>query len=96
VRGTRPWKRASSTTEDGIDVRFTQREGTLYALLLGRPKTPEVRIRDLTAAPGSTARWLGTDADLSWEQHGTDLTVRVPDPIPEQAAHALRFTASAS
>ena len=91
IRGTRPWIRAATTTADGIAVRFTQKRDTLYAILLGRPKVPEVRISNVTAVPGSPMHLLGVKGNLEWSQNGEDLEVRLPSILPEQAAYAIRL-----
>ncbi|MCP5039670.1 MAG: alpha-L-fucosidase [bacterium] len=91
IRGTRPWKRAASTTSCGIPVRFTRKQRILYALLMGTPKGVEVRIVDLQVAPGSELQLLGHEDRLDWEQRGADLIVHLPAGIPHRAAHAIRI-----
>ena len=44
IRATRPWTRAESKTSDGIPVRFTRTQDSLYAILLDSPREPEVCI----------------------------------------------------
>lgn len=91
IHGTRPWTRAESTTTSGVPVRFTRKGNALYALLLGTPREPEIRIRGLRPPAGSEVRWLGSDERLRWQQSGDDLCVRLPAPLPDRAAHALRM-----
>jgi alpha-L-fucosidase len=91
IRGTRPWSRAESTTACGIAVRFTRKDGALYALLLGTPRAVEVRIQGMRPAAGSEVRLLGYDERLTWRQNGEDLIVQLPAPLPDQPAHALRM-----
>jgi alpha-L-fucosidase len=49
IHGTRPWTRTQATTAEGVDVRFTQAGGAVYALLCSTPSPgsrvtiPEVR-----------------------------------------------------
>ena len=92
MRGTRPWTRAESTTACGVPVRFTRRDSSLYALLLGTPRAVEVRIQGMRATAGSAVRLLGHDQRLTWRQSGEDLIVRLPAPLPDQPAHALGMT----
>ena len=91
IRGTCPWSRAESTTSEGVPVRFTQNKNALYALLLDTPREVEVRIRNLRAAAGVEVRLLGSDQRLQWHQSGDDLIVRLPAPLPDRPAHALRM-----
>jgi alpha-L-fucosidase len=96
IRGTRPWSRAESTTACGIPVRFTRKDGALYALLLGTPRAVEVRIQGMRAPAGSEVRLLGHDDRLTWRQSDEDLVVQLPAPLPDQPAHALRVTSPRS
>jgi alpha-L-fucosidase len=92
--GTRPWRRAEGATAEGIPVRFTQRGGTLYALLLGRPAGDSVMLRDVTLPAGARARLLG-GPDLTALQKGTDLFLHFPAPLPDEPAHAIALASAA-
>ncbi|MGA7873886.1 MAG: alpha-L-fucosidase [Candidatus Binatus sp.] len=91
IRATRPWSRAESTTSDGVQVRFTRKQDALYAILLDTPREAEVRIRHLHAAAGADVRLLGIDQRLQWRNSGDDLIVRLPPPLADSPAHALRM-----
>ena len=90
IRGTRPWHRAESTTACGVPVCFTRKDDALYALLLGTPRAVEVRIQGMRPTAGSAVSLLGRDGRLTWRQDGEDLIVRLPAPLPDRPAHALR------
>src|SRR5215470_6790588 len=47
IYGTRPWRRPDGRTADGTAVRFTQRRGTLYAIILAPPAATQVVLDDL-------------------------------------------------
>ena len=49
IYGTRPWHTAAATTPDGIDVRFTQKQDALYAIVLGTPHSAAVTIPGVAA-----------------------------------------------
>ena len=55
IFATRPWQRAEGTTSTGLPVRFTQKEGTVYAFILGQPDG-DFTIEGLDV---QAARWLG-------------------------------------
>jgi alpha-L-fucosidase len=93
IRGTRPWSRAESTTTCGVPVRFTRTASALYALLLGTPRAVEIRIPGMRVTAGSEVRLLGHEERLQWRQSGGDLIVRLPAPLPDHPAHALRMAA---
>jgi alpha-L-fucosidase len=84
--GTRPWRRAEGTTAEGVPVRFTQKAGTLYALLLGRPPGDSVTLRDV-ALP-ARARLVG-GGSVACAAAGPDLVCRFSGPLPGEPAHAL-------
>ena len=75
---TNPWTRAEGTCLDAeveISARFTQKAGSLFAILLGVPKGPSIRLAGLRAAEGTLVQLLGDQANLEWQQAGDDLLV---------------------
>src|SRR5262249_19958565 len=90
IRGTRPWRRAASTTACGVPVRYTRGADALYVLLLDTPHAREVRVRDLRVDDGASVRLLGNDERLTWRRVADDLVVRLPAELAPQAAYALR------
>jgi alpha-L-fucosidase len=92
--GTRPWRRAEGATAEGIPVRFTQKDGTLYALLLGRPTGGFITLRDVQIPPGARARLVG-GAVLAAVQEGADLVLALSSPLPDEPAHAVALEGAA-
>jgi alpha-L-fucosidase len=92
--GTRPWTRAEGTTAEGVPLRFTRKEGTLYALLLGRPPGDTVTLKDVTLPPGGRARLLGGGA-IEGAAQGADLRCRFATPLPDEPAHAIALEGAA-
>ncbi len=90
IYGTKPWTRAASETGDGLGVRFTQKDGNLYAILLGRPKGRNVLVHLVTAKAGSAVTLLGSAGPLKWSQEGMDLRVELPADLPGSYALVLR------
>lgn len=64
VYGTRPWRLAEARTADGVDVRFTRKDGIVYAILLGQPSGSTISIPDLDLT------------DLPAGEHVTSVSVR--------------------
>lgn len=89
IFGTRPWARAAGQTGEGLEVRFTSRQETRYAILLGTPAEKRVIIRQTRLAPGSTVRLLGCAIAPTWVQAGPDLRINLPERLPEQPAYAV-------
>jgi alpha-L-fucosidase len=67
------------------DIRFTQKNGTIYAYVLGFPTTDAVTIKTLGRKSAQmngkkikSVRMLGTDKKLSWRQSGDALYITMP------------------
>ncbi|MEQ1788229.1 MAG: alpha-L-fucosidase, partial [Acidimicrobiales bacterium] len=60
VYGTRPWSRTDGETTDGQAIRFTTKDGALYAIVVGTPPSDEVTL-DVTPPPGAEVTLLGHD-----------------------------------
>lgn len=91
IFGTRPWKRATGETSGGIPVRFTSKEDSVYAILLGQPTSSSITL-DLGTDGGQAAvTVVGEDRALESTLADGKLTVTLPEPLPEAHAHALRI-----
>ncbi|QDU39503.1 Alpha-L-fucosidase [Maioricimonas rarisocia] len=79
------------------DIRFTEKGGTLYAILLDWPEGESVTIRtlgmDSMHSPGKieSVEMIGVDAPLGWDQDADGLTVRLPKQKPCDFAYVLRI-----
>ncbi len=91
IYATRPWDRASTVASDGTEVRFTTRDGVLYALLLNTPVQSRISIIGVEAASVLRATLLGADEDLSHGENGGHLELEFPRNFPESAAYAIRL-----
>ncbi|MHA1727185.1 MAG: alpha-L-fucosidase [Promethearchaeota archaeon] len=98
IFGTRPWNKAEGKTNfNDISVRFTQKEGSIYAILLGnlgKSGVNEVTIQDFDISDKVKINLLGNDGDLKWRKEGKDLTVELPDLIEDTPAITLKITLS--
>jgi alpha-L-fucosidase len=115
IYGTRPWrtfgegptqvgegnfsesKAAALTAED---IRFTQKNGVLYAILLGSPKRRTVTIATLAEggryAEGRIDRveLVGSAAPLKFTRTAEGLVVELPEAMPPSVGPALRLRGS--
>ena len=89
IYGTHPWKHAVGETTEGIPVRFTQKDSTTYALILGEPKAATVTFKSISVKPGVKIRILGSKDALRWSQDGNDLRVTLPQPLIGHYAYAF-------
>ena len=82
------------------DMRFTVKEGRLYAIILGPPADGKVRIKALakgsSALPGEITKVeaLAPMASLTFERTSAALVVTLPPGRPSDLAFALRITPS--
>jgi alpha-L-fucosidase len=112
IYGTRPWKvfgegpttaAAGHFKEDTAytpeDIRFTAKEGAVFAIVLGIP-TGQVRIHSLGSdsklAEQTVAdvQLLGSNEKTGWTQTKDALVVNVPQQLPTSHAVAFRITFS--
>ncbi len=80
------------------DVRFTTKDGFLYAFLLGRPEDSTALLESLsTRSPQLDGRkvasvtLLGQGGELTWTQTEQGLTVRIPEQLPSEHAITLKI-----
>lgn len=88
IYGTAPWHTAEALTTEGTEVRFTQRDGVLNAILLELP-TREFAIRGIDSTALTGVRMLGMDQPIEWRVDAGILHLRLPDRVPASPAHAL-------
>jgi alpha-L-fucosidase len=77
-------------------VRFTQREDSVYAILLDTPGHKQVTIESLDAGAGATVHLVGHGPALNWKQDGVNLAITLPGVLPDSVsgspAYAFRIT----
>jgi alpha-L-fucosidase len=106
IYGTRPWnvfgegpteisegaftdtKRAAFTAED---IRFTQKDNTLYAMLLAWPDA-SVTLKSLANANVSEVSLLGHQGTLDYSVDRAGLHVQMPSQQPCEHAFVLKIT----
>ena len=103
IYGTRPWKTFGEVSPESRafkpgrfnenykfnskDIRFTTKDGILYAFCLGVP-TEDITIRSLgkksKLSDGAVAsvKMMGSDIRLRWSQTGEGLIIRKPSKLP--------------
>lgn len=74
------------------DIRFTTKQRTLYAILLGWPEERSTLIKSLAGKGKVTAvRLLGHDKALAYTQNETGLRVVLPEQAPCKNAYVLKI-----
>jgi len=91
IYGTRPWRVTDATTPDGLDVRFTHRDDTVYAMVLGTPGSTVV-LPELKPADNATVELLGQSGSLAWRPapDGNGIAVELPLRPPTGPAVAFK------
>jgi alpha-L-fucosidase len=116
IFGSRPWKvsgEGPSHVAGGMfnenkqkfgaqDIRFTTKDGALYAYFLGWPADGQVTIHVLAGGPGAKAglldrkiaaiHLLGAAATIPWTQDADGLHVNLPAGAAPSPVGALRLT----
>ena len=92
IYSTRPWHTAAATTGDGLEVRFTQKPGALYAMILGTPTGRTLTIPGVSPGDGTRVDQLGYDAPLKWRRAGDGVAVDLPLAPAPSPAISVRFS----
>jgi alpha-L-fucosidase len=92
IFGTRPWHVAEGSGSGDMPVRFTQKAKTLYATLLGSPKSGGFDLDGLVAGSGMVVRLLGHSEELTWRQTERGLRISIPDSVPVSVTGAPACT----
>jgi alpha-L-fucosidase len=91
IYDTRPWITAAGRTTDGKDLRFTQKEDALFAVVLDSLTGGEISLESFECAPETKVSLLGHDKPLSWSQDAGRVTITLPDQLPASLAHAFKI-----
>jgi alpha-L-fucosidase len=94
IYATHPWTQTATTTTTGDQVRYTHKDGTVYAIVLADDLTDGLTIRDLTLPAGSRVGLLGGAGDLPWTQAAGGLQVAPPPRPTGRHAQVLPITTS--
>jgi alpha-L-fucosidase len=92
IYATRPWIKAESKTLDKIDVRFTQNQHALYAILLSKPSEEKITIKSLIIEQNSIIDLLGRKGNLNFKQEDKNLTIFIPDNLEDSAAYSFKIS----
>ncbi|HEY2121937.1 MAG TPA: alpha-L-fucosidase [Candidatus Acidoferrum sp.] len=92
IYATHPWQRAEGITAEGIPVRFTQKNSTLYAILLGVPKSSTIILKSISPKSGSHLYLLGHNEPLAWSQQAGDIKITIPPSLTNKFAVAFCIT----
>lgn len=98
IRGTRPWSGAAGadpTTGEGQAVRYTERDGDVFAIVCDTPSTAEVAL-GVELGEGAEVQLLGRDGTLRWAPTPSGVRVALPFEPSAGPALALRLCGEVS
>jgi hypothetical protein len=72
-------------------VRFTHKDHTLYATLLGTP-SGRIVIPDVPVTDHTVITLLGHQGALPWQRAGDGIAIDIPADLAPAAAYTLRLT----
>jgi alpha-L-fucosidase len=75
---TRPWRQAETVTIDGLPVTFTQKNGTLYMTVIGRPTGPTLTVKNLHLQGTATVLTDGSPVQIAADGNDTALVFSRP------------------
>jgi alpha-L-fucosidase len=87
IYGARPWRQAEAVSADGVPVRFTKKERTLYLVPLGSLSGSELRLRDLALEGGG--RVLSDGSAVTIRRDGSDTILSFTLPLNGAFASAI-------
>ena len=84
----------AATPYSARDIRFTAKDGAVYAWLMAWPEDATVTIRSLAASAGrvNNVALLGSAEKLDWHQTEEGLVVHLPKVKPCRFTYGLRIT----
>ncbi|MHA1344507.1 MAG: alpha-L-fucosidase, partial [Promethearchaeota archaeon] len=91
IYGTRPWKRAEGITLNNEEIRYTQKENFLYAILLGKPMKNYIIIRSLRLRENPKIELLGY-GNCAYEQIRKDFKIILPKNIKYSPAYSFKIS----
>jgi alpha-L-fucosidase len=94
IYGTHPWVHAEGKAEDGTDVRFTEKDGNLYVILMQRPRERTISIPHMPVKTWRDAHLLGDQKALTVTQQLDFVRITLPKDMEPQAAYAIRLTSA--
>jgi len=92
IYDTHPWVKAEGVTIDGIEVRYTKTQESLFVTLLEEPEEKELEIKSLVINEKSTVRLLGNDNEIEWSQMEENLKLKIPDDLFNSPAYSFKIT----
>jgi len=92
IYSSRQWEVTDGVTDEGVQIRYTRKGMTVYAILLGTPAGRAFLLPSLRLLPYASLRVLGSISHATWFQEGKDVQIRLSEPLRESPAHVISIT----
>jgi alpha-L-fucosidase len=89
VYGAHTWTEAEAVTADGLAVRFTQKNCSVYLIVLGAPAGHEIRVRGVSLE--GQGRLLADGSPVALRHEGTDTVLGFSSPLKGDFAPSIAF-----
>jgi len=89
---TRPWIKASEKSVEGLELRFTKRDNSLYVIVLGKPLKEEVTLKMIKVDENTRVECLETKKFVKYNQKPDGLIISVPSNLRDK--HGIVFKVS--
>jgi len=88
IYASKPWIQAEGKTTSGNDIRFTQNEETVFAIILNDLISGPVRIINIIPDSLSSVELLGY-GPVTWNLDETDIIVELPEEVIMRVAYTV-------
>jgi alpha-L-fucosidase len=102
IYGTRPFKRCCGTSAEGVPLRFTTRENTLYIIALERPPVLRLTVPDLSPSDvprthergveyGFQVTIIGSEREIDWSSGDRRTVINIPGSYRQTDAMVIKL-----
>jgi alpha-L-fucosidase len=95
IHGSRPWVTPVTETTEGTPVRFVQKDGEVYAVLLGLPGARTFGLRGVDGRSVDAAHIVGSRAKVGIGERDGMVEITLPERMPVEPAYSLRLGSGA-
>jgi len=78
IHATRPWLVPELRTQEGLDLRFTERGSNWFVHVLNPARTNRLRLHPFRSMPDTLVQWLGVASAATWRSQSNAIEVEVP------------------
>jgi alpha-L-fucosidase len=91
IHGSRPWVTPVTETTEGTPVRFVEKNGEVYAVLLGLPGARTFGLRGVDGRSVDAAHIVGSRAKVGIGERDGMVEITLPERVPVEPAYSLRL-----